>query len=902
MHPRVSLRRTYGRRPLGLGILLALLLTIFGGALSSSASGGACATAHQIRVLGDWTEIKAPVFAADPQGISAYAVDPVAPTVIFVTNGLSVMKSTDGGCEWKSVFEITSTPDIAHPGYVSPAAEIFDLAIPNRAHNTVYALSDLGDHGFGMISSVDSGTTWTVANGGLPIGAGAPSNLALAPSAPEIVYASATVERSVVETTSHLLYRSLNGGASWESMTNIGEIRLAPWGNVAVDPDDPDRLYGWDLLRLVVSEDGGRTFGDVLAPGGGVSAVDPFFRSGGPDRLIVFTGSTTGSFDPGPRMFYRSDDGGNRWATGQTPDLVNHAAHLQEADEIVGATDQPASRSVIGYRAAEDAWTPISLASFPPIFDLRSDNAATPSIYANAGTALLRFTGSLAGERQDLTQFIETPGRPSATIMECPKPGPPAPWKAGWDPNPVGEPVYVTNFDTGYTIRYDEHGTGTIVALAPKYSEGTTLDPLGNVISTTRFSNEVTRLDPETCKLEAIDYDLFTAEGPTYDAEGNLYVVDTNHFYIWRYSWPQYPRQDPVLIWRMPGFLEDLKIGPPGSPYEGYLFALYRDRRQDVDDNRVCTLVPCTQTGNPNAVAILKPSNDPKLEGWKRMNRDFIHLGPGGNDGVGHCTGFQSLGMGFMPDGHLLLGDACGSGVIRSYAPDGSGWTVFAQVPQPLDGILVLTKIAVSGSGHVFVTANNSFCGPGQNSATWLYRFQEDGTSMNPPFTQHLTCAVGIAAPSWIPPLPVDVPPVPVPEPQVPQKLTPPTRGAAVIPLAPPPPPIPIAAPAPGPAPIPELAPAPAPNPAPAPAAHPMAAAVPQQQEQPQMAFVTAANTVRQQVAEEYAMSSATRPNDPLLTAKFALVSGALMLVAAYGYVTFALSRARSYARVNDYD
>jgi hypothetical protein len=80
-----------------------------------------------------------------------------------------------------------------------------------------------------------------------------------------------------------------------------------------------------------------------------------------------------------------------------------------------------------------------------------------------------------------------------------------------------------------------------------------------------------------------------------------------------------------------------------------------------------------------------------------------------------------------------------------------------------------------------------------------------------------------------------------------------------------------------------------------------MAAAVPQQQEQPQMAFVMAANTINQQVSEEYAMASVVRPADPLQTARFVLVTGVLSLVSAFGVASLALSRARLRpARIKD--
>jgi hypothetical protein len=100
----------------------------------------------------------------------------------------------------------------------------------------------------------------------------------------------------------------------------------------------------------------------------------------------------------------------------------------------------------------------------------------------------------------------------------------------------------------------------------------------------------------------------------------------------------------------------------------------------------------------------------------------------------------------------------------------------------------------------------------------------------------------------------------------------------------------PLMNPAPAPAPGPVQAPAPAPAPANAPANAPIAqanaAAVPQQQEQPQMALVQAANSVRDQVAFQHMMVSQSSRRDPLETAKVGLALASLSALALYGMCT----------------
>jgi hypothetical protein len=70
--------------------------------------------------LGDWEVIRGFEFpdrpppastndlAAGLQEIAAFAVDPVQPQRLHITNNTTVLRSEDGGCEWK---EIYSLPD-----------------------------------------------------------------------------------------------------------------------------------------------------------------------------------------------------------------------------------------------------------------------------------------------------------------------------------------------------------------------------------------------------------------------------------------------------------------------------------------------------------------------------------------------------------------------------------------------------------------------------------------------------------------------------------------------------------------------------------------------------------------------------------------------------------------------
>lgn len=118
--------------------------------------------------------------------------------------------------------------------------------------------------------------------------------------------------------------------------------------------------------------------------------------------------------------------------------------------------------------------------------------------------------------------------------------------------------------------------------------------------------------------------------------------------------------------------------------------------------------------------------------------------------------------------------------------------------------------------------------------------------------------------------------------------------GALAVPPLPPPPPPPQ--PAPGPMNIPNTVQAPAPQMQPAPAqaqaGNPNPVAVSQRQEQPQMAFVHAANQLKQQLGAQNAMVRATpHRSDPLDAIKYGLAMSSLSMLLVYGFASLALKR-----------
>ncbi len=157
--------------------------------------------------------------------------------------------------------------------------------------------------GSGLFRSSDGGKSWTEitdhANKGFPVKPYGRITVAMAPSNTKIVYA-------MVESEHSSLYRSDDGGATWDKRDNSQMMVWRPFyfGNLIVDPTNPDRVFKPDLA-LVQSLDGGKSFANV---GGGAHGdfhdiwIDPKNVS------HVIAGDDGG-------MWY-SQDGGNQWWKG----------------------------------------------------------------------------------------------------------------------------------------------------------------------------------------------------------------------------------------------------------------------------------------------------------------------------------------------------------------------------------------------------------------------------------------------------------------------------------------------------------------------------------------------------------------------------------------------------------
>ena len=174
--------------------------------------------------------------------------------------------TTDGGKDWQKVL------------YVNDSTGAVDLAFDPLHPSVVYAaLWQMQMHpwldyfmpqsgpGSGIYKSTDGGTHWAkLEGGGLPDGSLGRIGLGVARgSSGQIVYATIIASESKSG-----LYRSNDGGKTWDFVNKDADLANNYFSRVTVDPDNPDIVYVMDR-SIHRSDDGGKSFEMFKgAPGG----------------------------------------------------------------------------------------------------------------------------------------------------------------------------------------------------------------------------------------------------------------------------------------------------------------------------------------------------------------------------------------------------------------------------------------------------------------------------------------------------------------------------------------------------------------------------------------------------------------------------------------------------------
>lgn len=164
-----------------------------------------------------------------------------------------VFKTTDGGKTWEKILYVNQRTGVS--SLVMDPKNPDKLIAGTWSHRRWPWFFKSGGSGSGLYITENGGKKWTELTSldGLPGGNLGRIGLAIAPTKPNVVYAT-------IEADTNGLYRSVDGGYTWNLMNNTKDADYRPFyfSDLKVSPVDADLVY---LLHevLLVSDDGGRT-------------------------------------------------------------------------------------------------------------------------------------------------------------------------------------------------------------------------------------------------------------------------------------------------------------------------------------------------------------------------------------------------------------------------------------------------------------------------------------------------------------------------------------------------------------------------------------------------------------------------------------------------------------------
>jgi photosystem II stability/assembly factor-like uncharacterized protein len=236
--------------------------------------------------------------------VRALAADPRDPRIVYLGTADGVLyRSENAGRLWSR----------SRPGFPKAGMSLDNVIVDPRG-NVLVGYWEVAGAGGGVARSSDGGRSFTVLQG---IAGESVRALAIAP----------TDDRILVAGTLSGVFRSVDGGASWDRVSPAGHPEIRNVESVAIDPRDPNVVYAgtWHLPWKTL--DGGRTWRRIHA--GMIDDSDVF-------TLTVDRRSPRTVYATACSGIFRSQDAGGRWTKvrGIPPSSRRTRAFAQDPERL----------------------------------------------------------------------------------------------------------------------------------------------------------------------------------------------------------------------------------------------------------------------------------------------------------------------------------------------------------------------------------------------------------------------------------------------------------------------------------------------------------------------------------------------------------------------------------------
>ena len=249
-----------------------------------------------------------PIGLDDTGHIGAVEISPENHNVVYVAaigqafnanEERGLYKTKDGGRNWEQVLYISDETGISDVEMLPGNPEIV-FATAWKAERKPWTIISGGENEEGgLFKSVDGGVSWEKVTEGLPTGLIGKMDLALSPADSSIVYL--LVEAPGDEGG---LYKSIDQGQTFEQVSDHDGIITRPfyYANIDVDPQNPDIVYAMATGNFI-SKDGGENWERLAVPHG--DNHDMWINPNDPDLYIQAN-------DGGANVTH---NGGKTWST-----------------------------------------------------------------------------------------------------------------------------------------------------------------------------------------------------------------------------------------------------------------------------------------------------------------------------------------------------------------------------------------------------------------------------------------------------------------------------------------------------------------------------------------------------------------------------------------------------------